>query len=93
LLQDFLVRNGPNENVSAALMFFQKREPRFVDLDRDYCPVIAGGEVIATPVDYPAGISTEEYAESHKRASGQRLWVEDVRNPSSLHLVLKMIWI
>jgi hypothetical protein len=39
-LQDFLRHNGPKENVSAALELFQKKDPRFVDLDRNYCLVL-----------------------------------------------------
>ncbi|KAF8454860.1 hypothetical protein BDZ91DRAFT_841515 [Kalaharituber pfeilii] len=77
LLQDFLHRNGPNENVSAALNFLQSRDPRFCDLDRNQCLVMAGGNVIAAPVDYPDGISKDEYERIMQLAEGRPIWVED----------------
>jgi hypothetical protein len=88
MLQDFLRRNGPTENVSAALEFYQKKDPRFVDLDRNYCLAMVGGEVIATPIDFPEGMSMEEYTDLKRLASGRHLWVEDVCSPFSLITLL-----
>lgn len=78
VLKDFITRNGTNENVRAVLDFFEKRDPLFVNLDRNHCIVLAGGKVIGTPQDFPNNLSMEEYRDIKEMAAGKNLWVEDV---------------
>ncbi|KAF8472848.1 hypothetical protein BDZ91DRAFT_715925 [Kalaharituber pfeilii] len=58
---ELLQEVGPKDNVSAALNLSQSRDPRFCDLDQNHCLVMAAGNVIAAPVDYPDGIIHDEY--------------------------------